>query len=92
MDKRPTVPDTRFLRRAQTKEPLYARIVRFTAIIALPTVAAYCVFIQDWGPREHVFSPAQRWYRRQIASFASLSPDEQSVLPKAESKNETRLS
>ncbi|EGN98350.1 hypothetical protein SERLA73DRAFT_183305 [Serpula lacrymans var. lacrymans S7.3] len=50
-----------------------SRILTYTLI---PTAFLYCIFIADWGEREHVFMPPRRWLERQKAVFFSLSPDE----------------
>ncbi|KAH7921779.1 hypothetical protein BV22DRAFT_1121940 [Leucogyrophana mollusca] len=46
----------------------------------IPTALVYCVFLADWGDREHVFMPARRWVAQYKASFFSLSPDEAALV------------
>ncbi|KAG2757901.1 hypothetical protein P692DRAFT_20788269 [Suillus brevipes Sb2] len=54
-----------------------SHILTYTLI---PTAMVYCVFLADWGEREHVFSPVRRWTMRFKESFFSLSPDEASLI------------
>ncbi|KAG1751220.1 hypothetical protein EDB19DRAFT_1281329 [Suillus lakei] len=54
-----------------------SRILTYTLI---PTAIVYCVFLADWGEREHVFSPVRRWTTKYKESFLSLSPDEASLI------------
>ncbi|KIJ23400.1 hypothetical protein M422DRAFT_276033 [Sphaerobolus stellatus SS14] len=44
--------------------------------ILIPISLFYAVFIQDWGPKDHVFAEPQRWFRRQTKAFWSV-PGEQ---------------
>ncbi|KAG0701397.1 hypothetical protein DFH29DRAFT_773339, partial [Suillus ampliporus] len=54
-----------------------SHILTYTLI---PTAIVYCVFLADWGEREHVFSPVRRWTMKYKESFFSLSPDEASLI------------
>ncbi|KAJ8595232.1 hypothetical protein M405DRAFT_807511 [Rhizopogon salebrosus TDB-379] len=54
-----------------------SHILTYTMI---PTAMVYCVFLADWGEREHVFSPVRRWATKTRESFFSLSPDEVSLV------------
>ncbi|KAG2134282.1 hypothetical protein BD769DRAFT_1444189 [Suillus cothurnatus] len=54
-----------------------SHILTYTLI---PTAIVYCVFLADWGEREHVFSPVRRWTTKYKESFLSLSPDEASLI------------
>ncbi|KAG1772400.1 hypothetical protein EDD22DRAFT_842375 [Suillus occidentalis] len=56
-----------------------SHILTYTLI---PTAMVYCVFLADWGEREHVFSPVRRWTTKFKESFFSLSPDEASLIEK----------
>ncbi|KAF9464164.1 hypothetical protein BDZ94DRAFT_1308181 [Collybia nuda] len=54
-----------------------SRLLSYTMI---PAVAAYAIFVYDFGERDHVFRPARRWVAEQKATFFTLSPAEQQLL------------
>ncbi|KIJ64638.1 hypothetical protein HYDPIDRAFT_112035 [Hydnomerulius pinastri MD-312] len=51
--------------------------LRYTTI---PIALAYCVFLADWGDREHVFMPLRKWVRQHTQSVFSLSPEETALV------------
>ncbi|KAG2037831.1 hypothetical protein BDR03DRAFT_896377 [Suillus americanus] len=65
-----------------------SHILTYTLI---PTAIVYCVFLADWGEREHVFSPVRRWTMKYKESFLSLSPDEASLIEESEPPTTTEM-
>ncbi|KAG1786615.1 uncharacterized protein HD556DRAFT_1414373 [Suillus plorans] len=65
-----------------------SHILTYTLI---PTAILYCVFLADWGEREHVFSPVRRWTTKYKESFLSLSPDEASLIEESQPPSTTAL-
>ncbi|KAG2155963.1 uncharacterized protein EDB93DRAFT_1129077 [Suillus bovinus] len=63
-----------------------SHILTYTMI---PTAILYCVFLADWGEREHVFSPVRRWTAKYKESFLSLSPDEASLIKESQPPSTT---
>ncbi|OAX40951.1 hypothetical protein K503DRAFT_713605 [Rhizopogon vinicolor AM-OR11-026] len=58
-----------------------SHILTYTLI---PTAIVYCIFLADWGDREHVFSPVRRWVMKTKESFFSLSPGEASLVEESQ--------
>ncbi|KAG1885058.1 hypothetical protein F4604DRAFT_1729326 [Suillus subluteus] len=65
-----------------------SHILTYTLI---PTAIVYCVFLADWGEREHVFSPVRRWTLKYKESFLSLSPDEASLIEESQPPTTTEI-
>ncbi|KIK93733.1 hypothetical protein PAXRUDRAFT_828672 [Paxillus rubicundulus Ve08.2h10] len=48
----------------------------FLTYTTIPVALLYCVFLADWGDRDHVFMPLRRWMLQHKQSILSLSPEE----------------
>ncbi|KAF9221643.1 hypothetical protein BS17DRAFT_785107 [Gyrodon lividus] len=52
----------------------------FLTYTTIPVALLYCVFLADWGDREHVFMPLRRWILQYKQSIFSLSPEEAALV------------
>ncbi|THV03855.1 hypothetical protein K435DRAFT_851456 [Dendrothele bispora CBS 962.96] len=61
------------------RPPWVYTAVRLGLQWSIPAIGLYAIFWYDFGPSEHVFSPARRWAARQKAAFFTLSPEERKL-------------
>ncbi|KAH7903211.1 hypothetical protein BJ138DRAFT_1020994 [Hygrophoropsis aurantiaca] len=51
----------------------------------IPSAILYCVFLADWGDRDHVFLHVRRWAAHQSSRFFSIDRDEAALASNTQS-------
>ncbi|KAI6015559.1 hypothetical protein BKA83DRAFT_4232516 [Pisolithus microcarpus] len=70
------------------RPPWVYRASGFLIYTTIPIAILYCVFVADYGDREHVFSPIRRWAQRHKESFLSLTPEETALAQREAATND----
>ncbi|KAI6030948.1 hypothetical protein F5J12DRAFT_804134 [Pisolithus orientalis] len=70
------------------RPPWVYRASGFLIYTMIPVAILYCVFVADYGDREHVFSPVRRWAQGHTESFLSLTPEETALAQRDTTTND----
>ncbi|KZO97112.1 hypothetical protein CALVIDRAFT_563326 [Calocera viscosa TUFC12733] len=87
---RPGRPLPRSLpQQAPPPSALAARLSIWGTAIFIPVAIYYTVFLADYGPQEHIYSPARRWLKEQKEKFFTLTPEQRRLTGIAQPSSET---